>query len=184
MQYIGSGIIWTLNYWIWNNNCLRTQFKWKQLYCLNLGGEKREAWVGFLVDDRATKNVLAFQPISNRPCCTNRSWHHPSTHFSRLHTNWNKPRLGQRWLLRQIATIQRTELTILAGDINVHIGTNRDSWQETMGKFGVGKINDNGLCLLSFTGPRPSLSLVIASSNIVACVPGWPAQRGRWGCGI
>ncbi len=118
------------------------------------------------------------------PCCTNRSWHHPSTHFSRLHTNWNKPRWGQRWLLRQIATIQRTELTILAGDINVHIGTNRDSWQETMGKFGVGKINDNGLCLLLFTSPRPSLSLVIASSNIVACVPGWPAQRGRWGCGI
>lgn len=46
--------------------------------------------------------------------------------------------------------IAQTNLIILAGDFNAHIGTDRTGWETTMGKFGHGEINDNGLRLLSF----------------------------------
>lgn len=80
--------------------------------------------------------------------------HKPSTLSSHLRHNQNKPRQGHgqmtsltncntRWILR-------TELIILVGNLNTHISTNHDGWEETMGKFGICEINDKRLHHLLF----------------------------------
>ncbi|XP_023212115.1 craniofacial development protein 2-like [Centruroides sculpturatus] len=56
--------------------------------------------------------------------------------------------------------IPQTELIILANDFNAHTGMDRSGWETTMGKFGCGKINDNGRRLLSFA---VSNSLIIGN---------------------
>ena len=38
---------------------------------------------------------------------------------------------------------------ILLGDFNAHIGCNCSQWEGALGKHGVGKMNSNGLLLLS-----------------------------------
>ena len=53
-------------------------------------------------------------------------------------------------LQHTLDTIPQTDIIILAGDFNAHIGADRTSLEGTMGRFSYGKINDNRLRLLSF----------------------------------
>ena len=59
-------------------------------------------------------------------------------------------------------SIPQTEVIILAGDFNAHIGADRSGWESTMGNFGHGEINDNGLRLLSFAA---SNNLIVGNSQ-------------------
>ena len=118
------------------------------------GGEKREAGVGFMVSSHATKCVTAFQPISDRIAVL------PvdgtiKTHFVAIYapTETSPGPIKDNFynqLKHTLNTIPQTEITILAGDFNAHIGTKRTGWEKVMGNFGHGEINDNGLRMLTF----------------------------------
>ena len=58
--------------------------------------------------------------------------------------------------------IPQTDLTILAGDLNAYISADGSGWEEIMGKFGHGEINDNGLCLMSFAAAN---NFIIGNSH-------------------
>ncbi|RXN17952.1 endonuclease exonuclease phosphatase family [Labeo rohita] len=47
-------------------------------------------------------------------------------------------------------TTPKNDLIVIAGDLNAHVGSERLGWEATLGCFGHGEINDNGLRLLSF----------------------------------
>ncbi|XP_061910695.1 craniofacial development protein 2-like [Entelurus aequoreus] len=49
-----------------------------------------------------------------------------------------------------IDRIPKEEHLILLGDFNARVGTDHDSWPSCLGKFGVGKMNENGQRLLEF----------------------------------
>ncbi|KAK6478437.1 hypothetical protein HHUSO_G20753 [Huso huso] len=61
-----------------------------------------------------------------------------------------------------LGTIPGRDLVILAGDFNAHVGTDRAGWEGTLGRFGVGTNNDNGLRLLSFAAFN---NLIIRNSH-------------------
>uniref|UniRef100_A0A914WDQ7 Endonuclease/exonuclease/phosphatase domain-containing protein n=1 Tax=Plectus sambesii TaxID=2011161 RepID=A0A914WDQ7_9BILA len=49
-----------------------------------------------------------------------------------------------------VDTIPKKDLILLAGDFNAHVGASRTGWEMTLGNFGRGDTNNNGLHLLSF----------------------------------
>ena len=65
-------------------------------------------------------------------------------------------------LQQVLDAIPQTDLTILAGDFNAHIGADRSGWEEIMGKFGHGEINDNGLRLMPFAAAN---NFIIGNSH-------------------
>ena len=118
------------------------------------GGQKREAGVGFMVNSQAANSVITFQPISDRLAILTIkgtikthiiSIYSPTEASSDLTKNdfYNQ-------LQHALDSIPQTEMIILAGDFNAHIGVDRNGWEAVMGRFGHGDINDNGLRLLSF----------------------------------
>ncbi|CAF0799104.1 unnamed protein product [Didymodactylos carnosus] len=118
------------------------------------GGEKREAGVGFMVDKRAASSIVAFQPISDRlailPVAGTIKTHVISV-YAPTETSQDQAKDDfYDHLQHALDLIPRIEVIMLAGNFNAHIGTARIGWEGTMGKFGHGEINDNGLRLLSF----------------------------------
>ena len=118
------------------------------------GGQKREAGVRFMVNSQAANSVIPFQPISDRLAILTIkgiikthiiSIYAPTETSSDLTKNnfYNQ-------LQHALDSIPQTEMIILAGDFNTHIGVDRNGWEAVMGRFGHGDINDNGLRLLSF----------------------------------
>ena len=43
--------------------------------------------------------------------------------------------------------IPKEELLVLMGELNARVGMDSESWPSCVGKFGIGKINDNGQIL-------------------------------------
>uniref|UniRef100_A0A914XFE1 Endonuclease/exonuclease/phosphatase domain-containing protein n=1 Tax=Plectus sambesii TaxID=2011161 RepID=A0A914XFE1_9BILA len=97
------------------------------------GGDKREAGVGFMVSQLAAQSVVAFQPLSDRLAIL--SVDGPV----KLHL-----------FATALDSVPKRDVIILAGDLNAHVGADRTGWKETLGRFGHGNTNDNGLRLLSF----------------------------------
>ena len=129
------------------------------------GGDKREAGVGFMVGQRAAHSVVAFQPISERLAVLSIDGT-IKTHILSVYAPTETSSDAAKdafYADLQAATdsIPQTEVTILAGDFNAHVGDNRSGWEETLGRFGHGKINDNGQRLLSFASVN---NLVIGNS--------------------
>ena len=130
------------------------------------GGEKREAGVGFMVDRRAARSVIAFQPISDRLAVLTIDGT-VKTHILSIYApTETSPDTAKddfyNQLQHTVDTIPQTELIILAGDFNAHVGADRSGWEQTLGRFGHGEINDNGLRLLSFAA---SNNLVVGNSQ-------------------
>lgn len=99
-----------------------------------------------MVDDWATRSEFAFQPISNRLAVL--TVHGTKAHLLAIYapTKKSPDEVKDDFydpLQRILDLVLSTKLTNI-----MHIATNCDGWEETMGKFGIGKINDKGL--LSF----------------------------------
>lgn len=129
------------------------------------GGEKREAGVGFMVDQQAARSVIAFQPISNRLAVLTVDGT-VKTHIMSIYApTETSPDTAKDDFYNQLQhtldTIPQTDLIILAGDLNAHVGADRSGWEGTLGRFGHGEINDNGLRLLSFAAAN---NLVVGNS--------------------
>lgn len=93
MQDRNCGVIRTLTYRIWNNNCLRAQFKLKNDAVLLWWGEKR-VW-SQLYGGRPDNKKSIGLPANIKPFgYTNYPRHHPSAPSSHLCPN--KHRRGQR----------------------------------------------------------------------------------------
>ncbi|RXN27752.1 endonuclease exonuclease phosphatase family [Labeo rohita] len=118
------------------------------------GGEKREAGVGFMVVHRTSASITAFQPVSERLAVLTIEGT-VTTHVIAVYAptetspNTNKDDFYERLQLILDAT-PKTDLIVIAGDLNAHVGSERLGWEATLGRFGHGEINDSGLRLLSF----------------------------------
>lgn len=117
------------------------------------GGEKCEAGVGFAVDNRTIKSTLAFQPISDRLAVltvdgTIRT-HVLSVYAPTEGSSESVKDDFYNQLQRTLDSIAQTDVIIIAGDFNAHTGADRRGWESSMGKFGHGSLNDNGLRLLT-----------------------------------
>ncbi|XP_067126340.1 craniofacial development protein 2-like [Centruroides vittatus] len=129
------------------------------------GGDNREAGVGFMVDGRAGRSVIAFQPISDRLAVL--TVHstikaHIVSAYAPTETSHDIAKDDfYNQLQYTVDMIPQTELIILIGDFNAHTGMDRSGWETTVGKFGYGEINDNRQCLLSFAA---SNSLIIGNT--------------------
>ena len=64
-------------------------------------------------------------------------------------------------LAQVVESVLKSEKLILLGDSNVRVGNDNESWPDTIGAFGIGKINDNGQRLLELSA---KLKLCVANT--------------------
>lgn len=104
-----------------------------------------------MVDAQAASSIIAFQPISDRLAVI--TVNGTKTHIIAIYTPTETSLDSAKddfynQLQHALDSLPQTEVTILVGDFNAQIGKDRTEREEIMVKFGYGKINDNGLCLL------------------------------------
>ncbi|KAF5893028.1 endonuclease exonuclease phosphatase family, partial [Clarias magur] len=109
-----------------------------------------------MVTSHAARNLIAFQPISERLAVLTINGT-VKTHLISVYapTETSPDQVKDDFynqLQQTLNSLPWTNVSILAGDFNAHIGTDRTGWEDTMGQFGNGEINDNGMRLLSFAG--------------------------------
>ncbi|RXM33270.1 hypothetical protein EOD39_5613 [Acipenser ruthenus] len=121
-------------------------------------------WEGSKQDD---PSVIAFQPFSNRLAILTIDGT-VMTHIVSIYapTDVSPDDMKDDFytqLQDALGTIPGRDLVILASDFNAHVGTDRAGWEGTLGRFGVGTNNDNGLhghgCLGLFSDQLP-LSII------------------------
>ncbi|MGH0149848.1 UNVERIFIED_CONTAM: hypothetical protein FKN15_043035 [Acipenser sinensis] len=130
------------------------------------GGDKKQGGVGFMVDSRTTRSMIAFQPFSNRLAILTIDGT-VMTHIVSIYapTDVSPDNMKDDFytqLQDALGTIPGRDLVILAGDFNAHVGTDRAGWEGMLGRFSVGTNNDNGLRLLSFAAFN---NLIIGNSH-------------------
>ena len=129
------------------------------------GGEKHIEGVGFAINQMVSKSVIAFQPISSRLAVLSLSGT-VKTHIiavyapTEVSTDEAKDEFYSQFQ-EILDTLPRKDLILVAGDLNAHVGSNRQGWEDVLGKFGIGNMNDNGLRLLSFAAAN---ELVVGNS--------------------
>lgn len=118
------------------------------------GGDKREAGVGFMVHHRFSVSVVVFQPISDHIAILTVDGMinvHVIAAYAPTETNSDvsKDEFYDR-LQDVLDSLLQTTMIMITGDMKGHVGIDRTGWESTMGKFGHGEMNDNGLRLMSF----------------------------------
>ncbi|VDP44640.1 unnamed protein product [Heligmosomoides polygyrus] len=117
------------------------------------GGDKYTERIGFALDEKATDCVLAFPPISCRLAVLTLAGT-VRTHIFSVYTPTEispddaKDDFYSN-LQAAIDLVPKTDVILLAGDFNAHVGRNRDGWEEVLGRYGI-EVNDNGVRLLTF----------------------------------
>ncbi|KAG2460450.1 CFDP2 protein, partial [Polypterus senegalus] len=137
-----------------------------QMTLFHSGGDKREAGVGFMVTSHAARSVIAFQPISSRLAVLTIKGT-IKTHITSIYapTEMCQDPVKDDFynqLQQTLDFLPQTDVILLAGDFNAHIGTDRMGWESLMGRFGHGHINDNGLRLLSIASAN---NLLVGNSH-------------------
>ncbi|KAF5906183.1 endonuclease exonuclease phosphatase family, partial [Clarias magur] len=112
-----------------------------------------------MVTSHAARSVIAFQPIYERLVVKT----HIISVYAPTETSSDQAKDDFYNQLQQtLDSLPWTNVTILAGDFNAHIGTDRTGWEDTMGQFGHEEINDNGTRLLSFASTN---NLLVGNSH-------------------
>ncbi|KIH43775.1 endonuclease/exonuclease/phosphatase family protein [Ancylostoma duodenale] len=137
--------------------------EWMMLYYS--GGEQHMEGVGFALDRKTCDSVIVFQPVSSRIAVLTLEGT-IRTHIvavyapTEITADSSKDQFYSQ-LQQVIDSLPHIEFIIVAGDTNAHVGSRREGWEETLGHFGHGGMNDNGLRLLTFAA---SNSLLIDNS--------------------
>ena len=151
--------------WIWDT-VYSTPAMDETMMLFYSGEEKREVGVGFMVDRQAARGVIAFQPISDHLAALTINGTikiHVVSTYAPTETSTDEAKDNFYSQLQQVLDeTPQTDLTILAGDFNTHIVADRSGWEEIMGKFGHGEINDNGLHLISYAAAN---NFIIGNSH-------------------
>ena len=118
------------------------------------------------MNSRAIKSVIIFKPISDRIAVltidSTIKTHFVSTYAPTEVISDPMNDCFYNQLQHTLDTIPQTDIIILAGDFNAHIGADRTGCEGTMGCFSHRKINDNILRLLSFATTN---NLLIGNSH-------------------
>lgn len=97
------------------------------------GGDKRESGVGFMANKRATQSVIVFHPISDRLqilSIDDTIKTHIISVYAPTETSPDAVKDAFYTQLQDIMdSLPRTEVIILAGEFNAHVGTNRNGWE-------------------------------------------------------
>jgi exonuclease III len=111
--------------------------------------------VAFLMSDKATKALIAWEPISKRiikarfkSICYNIT-------VVNVYAPTNDAEYEEKLMLYEqlqsiINKVNKRDILILMEDMNAKIGNNNDGMECVMGKEGVGKMNENGAMLVNF----------------------------------
>ncbi|VDP24432.1 unnamed protein product [Heligmosomoides polygyrus] len=118
------------------------------------GGDRHTEGVGFALDEKATDCVLAFHPISSRLAVlmlagTVRTYIFSVYAPTEISPDDAKDDFYSN-LQAAIDLVPKTDVILLAGDFNAHVGRNRVGWEEVLGRYGIGEVSDNGVRLLTF----------------------------------
>lgn len=129
------------------------------------GGESHVRGVGFLLNERCKQSVTAFVPISDRIATITLNGTTPLTIVAvyaptEVSPDDEKDRFYID-LQNILNEIPKRGPILVVGDLNAQMGTSRTGWEEVMGKFSCGNLNDNGLRLVSFASYN---SLIIANT--------------------
>uniref|UniRef100_A0A914XMU6 Endonuclease/exonuclease/phosphatase domain-containing protein n=1 Tax=Plectus sambesii TaxID=2011161 RepID=A0A914XMU6_9BILA len=121
-----------------------------------------------------TKSVMCFQPLSSRLAILTLAGT-ITTHIIAVYapTEVSADDAKDNFYTKlqdTVDTIPKKDLILLAGDFNAHVGASRAGWETTLGNFGRGDTNNNGLRLLSF-----------ATANGLLCRP-FRQSELNWGC--
>ncbi|VDL64431.1 unnamed protein product [Nippostrongylus brasiliensis] len=118
------------------------------------GGEHHTEGVGFAVNRKCLDYVVGFQLLTSRITVLTLTGT-MKTHIVAVYapTEMSSEESRDEFYDRlQVAldTLPRRDIIITAGDVNAHIGTNRDGWNNVTGSLRYGNMNDNGFRLFSF----------------------------------
>ncbi|KIH67563.1 endonuclease/exonuclease/phosphatase family protein [Ancylostoma duodenale] len=139
--------------------------EWMMLYYSRGGGEQQTEGVGFALDRKTCDSVIAFQPVSSIIAVLTLGGT-IRTHIVAVYApmeitaDSSKDQFYSQ-LQQVIDSLPHSEFIIVAGDTNAHVGSRREGWEETLGHFGHGEMNDNSLRLLTFAASK---SLLIGNS--------------------
>ena len=116
-------------------------------------GEKREGGVGFAIKSDLVKHLEHPIGVSDRimtvrlPLPHNRYMTIVSVYAPTLASSEESKTAFFEDLRHSLSNIPSADKILLLGDFNARVGRDFDTW-DALGKFGVGKMNSNGLLLL------------------------------------
>ena len=119
------------------------------------GGEKKEAGVGFAINNKLVAQGMNPNPINDR-LMTLRIQLRSGVHLTLMsayaptmqRTHEEKEQFYEK--LGDCLDMAKNDNTIILGDFNARVGKDWKLWPSVIGKHGVGKMNSNGIMLLEF----------------------------------
>ena len=113
------------------------------------GGRDKRAGVGLLVKEELVKNVIEVvrwneRMMKIRMVCGKRVFNIFSAYAPQQGCEESEKEDFREELKDRIGEVPDSEVAILIGDMNAHIGRDRDGYEEVMGKFGMGERNHEG----------------------------------------
>ena len=129
-------------------------------------GVKREGGVGFAIKSALVDKMERPSGISDRimklriPLSCGRYLSLLSVYAPTLQSSEEITRTFYEALRETITSIPKDDKLILLGDFNARVGTDWETW-DSLGRYGIGKINSNGLKLLELCS---ELNLVICNT--------------------
>ena len=115
--------------------------------------EKRESGVGFAVRNSLVKKIEQPVGVSDRimklrfPLAAGRYLTLVSVYAPTLASPEEDIASFYHALRSVLSSVPKTEMLVILGDLNARVGTDADVWP-SIGPYGVGKMNSNGLLLL------------------------------------
>ena len=123
--------------------------------CLSSGDPSGKHGVAFIVTRNISNNIDLFKPVDNRIACMKLRLNNIKVIVVTVYApqqgrpEEEKEQFYQK-LQHEIDSIRTDEEVIVMGDLNGHIGTQREGYEQVMGYHGIGSRNGEGERVLDF----------------------------------